>query len=213
MSNQNANYLDYLPDIFEYLPGTDKEESEFFKGFIKIFQEKFVEIEKEIIKFPENVLDPDSALEKFLPYIASWIALELPEGWDEPTRRRLIKQMMGIYRMRGRKKALERVLKIYLKAQVQSINEIAPHIFSITVNYPKYKPEEFHKILDDIGKVIEREKPAHTYFYWEAKVPTMQICKVTLDNNGKPLVKGHSQVGVDTFLGTDKNPSFPENTA
>ena len=212
MGTEPENYLDFLPDIFEHLPGIERDDTELVKRFLQIFQEQFEQIEDKIVRFPEIVLDPSTARTDFLPYLASWIALEFPEGWDEVTRRKLIKQMMEIYPMRGRKKALDRVLKIYLNPldlKELGINEIPPHIFSISFDFPKYEPLQLYNLFNEVGAVVQREKPAHTYFFWDVKVPTMQICKLELDDDGKPKAIGHSRVGVDTFLG---NSAAPENS-
>jgi phage tail-like protein len=49
----------------------------------------------------------------FLPYLASWVALDLRTEWSEYQKRKLIAQMAGIYQLRGLKQGIYTNLDIY----------------------------------------------------------------------------------------------------
>ena len=124
-----SNYLQYLPAIFH----EDLLMGKFLLAFEKILsgdldlsstnsKEKIIEINstnipglEEIINQIYTYFDSDETPEQFLPWLASWIALSLQDDWKVETKREFIKKIVKLYRIRGTKKGLIEVLKIYLK--------------------------------------------------------------------------------------------------
>jgi phage tail-like protein len=49
----------------------------------------------------------------FLPYLASWVALDLRSDWTEYQQRKLISEIVGIYQQRGLKQGIYTTLDIY----------------------------------------------------------------------------------------------------
>lgn len=200
MEHKNT-LIDHLPEIFKKLPATLEPDAAkpFIEKFLQLFQEQFDGFENKIDKI-HHLLDPWKAEPEFLPWLASWLDLTLPEYWGERTRRALIEKMFFIYQKRGTLEGIRTVLEIYLGAAVQEIKEDpdTPHLFIVTVLFPKFEPRELARRTREIKDVINREKPAHTDFVWNVMSPTMQI-------------NFHSTVGVDTILGTAPNPDFSDN--
>ncbi len=58
----------------------------------------------------------------FLPWLASWVALTLQKDWSEYQQRKLISEMVSIYKQRGLKKGLHTYLDIY------AVTEAKPRI-------------------------------------------------------------------------------------
>ena len=198
------SFAQYLPAVLRKAAteaGTD--EKTFIERFVNIFEDEFAVIESKVDKIPK-MFHPWKAEEEFLPYIASWLALELPEGWGEATKRALLDNITDIYNKRGTLEGLRIILKIYLGAAVKEIREDEnnPHVFIVTVFFPQFATGELARSTRAIRQVINIEKPAHTDFSWNILTPTMQIC--TYDENKKEIT-GHSQIGVNTILGTSPN--------
>jgi phage tail-like protein len=55
----------------------------------------------------------------FLPWLASWVALTLDESWSEFQQRKLISEMVSIYRQRGLKRGLHTYLDIFAFTQAK----------------------------------------------------------------------------------------------
>jgi phage tail-like protein len=71
----------------------------------------------EVDRLP-RLADPWATRSEFLPWLASWVALDLPtlHGtplWEEYQQRRAIAKIAGIHRMRGRRAGLGRLLELY----------------------------------------------------------------------------------------------------
>jgi phage tail-like protein len=62
----------------------------------------------------ERLLDPRSAPEELLPWLAGFIGLALDERWPLAARRTLIAEAPDLFRVRGTVASLERMLEIYL---------------------------------------------------------------------------------------------------
>lgn len=191
--------LQNLPEVFQSgIPEQQPGEEPFGKRFLQIFEEQLDKLESKVDRIP-HLFDPWKAEAKFLPWLASWLALELPEG-EERVRRSLIASIHEIYRKRGTIAGLETILRIYLGEAVESLKEDpeTPHRFIVTVNFPQFEPEKLARQTRAIRRVIEAEKPAHTDYEWNILTPTWQL-------------DFHSTLAKDTILGTTPNPDFEES--
>ena len=71
-----------------------------------------------------RLFDPWTTPTDFLPWLASWVALEFPtlQGvplWEEYQRRKVTAEIAQIYRLRGRKKGLNQYLDLYAVGQAR----------------------------------------------------------------------------------------------
>jgi len=176
---EKDNLLQYLPRVLQRaateLPAGEKS---FIEDFLQIFDEQLKKFESQVDRIP-NLFDPWRADSKFLPYLASWLALELPEEWGERTQRALINKIVSIYHTRGTLAGLETILRIYLGDAVKELKEhpTQAHLFTVTFNFPNFKPKELAGRTRAIRKVIDAEKPAQTDYEWHILSPTLQIGK------------------------------------
>ena len=129
---KSSRYLDYLPPV---LWRDDPDPPGFSLGqLLLIFEKVLTGIDDDDITIGhgnhvhspitaqiatiDELLDPWKARPDFLPWLASWVALEFPalQGrvlWDEYQRRRATSQIARIYRERGLKSGLARYLELY----------------------------------------------------------------------------------------------------
>jgi phage tail-like protein len=63
-----------------------------------------------------ELLDPRIAPERFLPWLAGWVGLEVSPLWDELQRRQAIAKMTGVWRRRGSADGLKRFLDLHTVA-------------------------------------------------------------------------------------------------
>jgi phage tail-like protein len=217
-----SSYLDYLPAIFrEAAPG---DEVPFIGLFLLAFEQLLTglpdedEPEKrpttgsklsleEKIDIIHQYFDPRMTDPEFLPWLSRWVALTLREDWTEAEKRRFIGQIVPLYRMRGTKQGLIRMLELYTEMRVE-INEFTegplqvgmsavgedttlgyrqPHYFFVRMHIGKPDPVDIERKKQIAVEIIQQEKPAHTYFDYEFVIPTLQIGV-------------QSTIGVDTLL-------------
>ena len=189
MTDQET-FLQYLPEVLRgSAQAVPPGEEPFIQRFLHIFEQMFGSIEKKVDNIP-LLFDPWQVEARFLPWLASWVALPLSEAWGERTRRALIRRIVSIYQKRGLAEGLQTFLRIYIGPSVEVSEDFAtPHIFQVTVNFPAFDARGKALRVREIRKVIDTEKPAHTHYQLAVTSPTMQIGV-------------HSTIGVDTILGT-----------
>jgi phage tail-like protein len=197
-----SNYLQYLPAIFQ----EDLLMGKFLLAFEKILsgdldssstnsKEKIIEINstnipglEEIINQIYTYFDSDETPEQFLPWLASWIALSLQDDWKVETKREFIKKIVKLYRIRGTKKGLIEVLKIYLKnLDFGEEEKINIKIFDQFKNFPNYFQvqltlndrdlEKYWRVFRIAKAIIDQEKPAHTFYSLKILIPTMKLTR------------------------------------
>ena len=70
---------------------------------------------KEVIDALPKLFNSWSTRPEFLPWLASWVALELEPTWTEYQKRKLITEIVSIYRLRGLEAGLHAYLDIYVQ--------------------------------------------------------------------------------------------------
>jgi phage tail-like protein len=164
-----STYLQYLPAPFHADP--------FMRRFLLIFETILGPIERTI----DNIayyLDPRLTPPELLPYLASWVGLELDENWPLPQQRQLVLWAATLHRWRGTRRGLRQHLRLYtgrtplivetfdglrvgqdagLGVNTRLGDAPRPHWIAITVLSDR--PEELDERI--LRQIIELEKPAH----------------------------------------------------
>jgi P2-related tail formation protein len=117
----------------------------------------------------------------FLPWLASWVALTLRNDWTIEEKSRFIQEIIPLYRFRGTKQGLKRILKIYTNLSEQESIKIhefpnIPNYFQVEIDLSGL--EDLNQALDDVNTkeriaraIIDQEKPAHTYYALRVRTP------------------------------------------
>jgi phage tail-like protein len=145
---------------------------------------------------------------EFLSWLAGWVALTLRDDWTDDHKRMFIARAAQLYRLRGTKAGVAQFVQTYMGGpQPEIIEEIAEFQVGVhsqigvdtfldggTPFFFKVKPKisdplVFQKQVNIVTALIELQKPAHTSFTLEPETVQFQI-------------GDHSQIGVDTLLGT-----------
>jgi phage tail-like protein len=220
---QVSTYLQYLPAIMQ--ENADEQGVAFLGRWLLAFEQILSGLGdpaapglEEIIDRIYRYFDPgpgraeaERAPSDFLPWLAGWVALTLREDWSEAEKRRIISEIVPVYRQRGTKAGLTTVLQAYIGsvgAEIEEFNEALqlgvtstvgintvigggpPHYFLVKIILPGLDDLDFSRKEQIARAIIEQEKPAHTYYDLHLQFPpTMQIGV-------------RSTVGVDTLLST-----------
>lgn len=97
-------YLNFLPALYR--------EVDFIGRFLKIFEQAF-EPAVQSLDVLWAYLDPLTAPQAMLPFLAHWVAWPMDPRWSIQKQRRLIRQAMEIYRWRGTRRGLRLYLHLY----------------------------------------------------------------------------------------------------
>jgi phage tail-like protein len=223
------NLLDYLPAIYQ--DPTDGANPVHGREFLRQFLQPF---EHMLLSAPDRtpdiaargwmgagiqpladkiarvhlLFDPETTPEAFLYWLAGWVALTLRSDLSETRQRRLLANAARLYPIRGTRRYLDEILKLYVEA-LPSVTDgdqpqlqIAVHstvgtdtylgggpsfLFHVTLAFSQ-KDNDFVAKQSQLARdVIELERPAHTWYRLRVIFPKLQLGV-------------HSTVGVDTVL-------------
>src|SRR5947199_813515 len=208
-------WINYLPGIYQ---DADEENADFLQRFLLISAHLTSGIE-ENLEFVHELFDPRITNAKWLPWLASWLAMPLLEGWDEDKRREIIQRTPELYRLRGTAAGLKLALRLFadVKAEIHEGDwpypgmvigksstigkdtTLSPPVFvsqCFTVELPDRKSEIQREKLRTVQALVETEKPAHAHYalVFEETEPTYE--EVPFLHVGKT-----GRIGVDARIG------------
>ena len=199
-----SGYLDYLPAIFRQEP--------FAGRFLLAFETVLSGTGgtggpglETTISGLADYFDPVTTRADFLPWLAGWVTLSLRADWDEQTQRGFIEQIVPLYRLRGTKAGLLRMLALYTKEPVEIYDTFddLPYFFEVRLTLSEADPVLLQTKQQIARAIIDQEKPAHTLYALQVAVPTMRLVSEALHEREKaPLLI----LGKNTLLGTIPTP-------
>ena len=146
--------------------------------------------------------EPDEARApaEFVPWLARWVAVTLRDEWDDETRRRVVAEATQLYRLRGTREGLRRMIGVYVglldAVTIHEFTEV-PHFFQVEVVLPSRDPKALARTDRSVRAIIDQEKPAHTFYGLRFAFPSMQI--VDHPTPARPGIL----LGVNTLLGSE----------
>jgi len=154
---QSRRFLDYLPGIYH---------TDFMSRMLAIFEAIYSPAEWNIDNF-DLYLNPRTAPEGFLPWLANWFSITFDSTWSVEQRRILLSEAHMIYSRRGTRWALARVLEIYIGNEPEIVDlQKDEDPFTFSVNLPVTE-KEFDRTL--VENIIDANKPAHTNYNLQFK--------------------------------------------
>src|ERR671938_879784 len=194
-----SSYLDYLPAIFRQEPFVGR----FLLAFETVLSGSGADqpgLEATIGRLADY-LDPMTTGPEFLPWLAGWVTLSLRADWDEATKRSFIQQIVPLYRLRGTRDGLQRMLELYTRERVDVDDafEQPAYFFQVQLTLREADPDLLRRKQQIARAIIDQEKPAHTFYALQVAVPTMRLVSVALhEREQAPLLI----LGENTLLGT-----------
>ncbi len=179
-----STYLNYLPAIFRQ----DTRAGRFLLAMEAILSgldpTLLAEVNAEPVTGLEaknaqvhRLFNPQTTGADFLPWLAGWVAITLRADWDEATQRDFIQQIVPLYKLRGTKAGLEKMLTIYTREPVTIYDDFAEpaHYFQVKMTLSDRDKDSLRRKQQIARAIIDQEKPAHTFYALQIAVPTMRL--------------------------------------
>ncbi len=195
-----VSFVDYLPEIYR----EDEQHTGFLERFVGIFQSIYVDLEDKIDITPLKY-DVDYTTKDFLNWIADWLSIEDASLWGEIKLRKLIKEAVKIYKMKGTKRAVAKIVQEYI-----GIEPVIVEQFDVKENmyYDKQK-EVVERLFGNNGYVFTVMVPSA---YIKDSEGYMELLKVI--NSVKPVdstcnlvvlndqiyLDSHCYMGINSFI-------------
>ena len=107
------DYMRRLPKVYH----REDETIGFLRRYLAMFDGTLAEMDARSIA-RQALIDPRSAPDGILPWLASFVGLVTDERWPEAVKRQLIEEAIWLFRFRGTLPGLKRFLEIYLGSSV-----------------------------------------------------------------------------------------------
>lgn len=195
-----VSFIDYLPEIYK----EEENNSKFLERFLGIFQSMYVDLEDKIDNTPLKY-DVDHTTKDFLTWIGDWLSLKNASIWSEEKLRKLIKEAVRIYKMKGTKRAVAKMVKEYI-----GVEPIIVEQFDVKKNMYYHKQKEVvEKLFGDNGYVFTVMVPQAYIKDTESYVellrvinevkPVDSICNLIVLND-QIYLDHHCYIGMNSFI-------------
>lgn len=213
------SFVEYLPDFYR----SHTESFSFLDRFLGIYQSMILDLQEEIVNI-SHYLDSDVTTTEFLQWLAEWVAVDNVFQWEEKKLRNFIKQSFSIYKLKGTKEGLEKIIELYIGQKPMIVET-----YEIMNTYNKSEYQEYYQtlygdniysffifveekfvptneVLVGLNAIIERYKPAYTI----GKVIILKSFMVL----GQHVYLGINSCTLkDSMLRLDGNTMLPFNTS
>ncbi len=157
-----SRYLRYLPIIYH--------DNEFLGRYLMIMESIWEPLEQRQ-DHVDMYFDPWTCPERLIAWLASWLSLSLNEHWPEERRRRLLSEAMDLYRWRGTRYGLTRMIEICtgltpeIAEAPDSGDGAQPNVFHVSLTVPRGSGVT----RELVESLIQTHKPAHAGYVLELK--------------------------------------------
>lgn len=154
--SRESRYMRHLPIIFQ--------ESDFLRRYLLGFEPMWEPLEQQQDHIAAY-FDPRTAPAQFLPWLASWLDFSFPPDWPAARRRRLLTEAFDLYRWRGTRYGLERMIEVCTGLRPHVAEELStPFVFRVSLTIPPDSDVD----RTFVEALIRAHKPAHAGYILEA---------------------------------------------
>lgn len=198
------SWMKYLPEVYQA-----SDQDQFLERYLAVFQMLYESMNEQIRGIPA-LLDVDRTEKEYLVWLAGWLDIAGSHMWTEQQLRQLLKEGISLYKMRGTREGLRRMIRLYTggEAYVVEHHQVEPYLddengrerlgrlygsssYVVSVIMKKeYVPtqKEYHSLL----RVIEEAKPAQ-----------MEVNLIILEPY--MYLGGHTYMGINSAFGEYRN--------
>ncbi len=173
--------LHHLPQVYQK---SDRNGGHFLREFLWVFDHIFGDLQRRLDRL-HTYFDPLESPQEFLSWLAGWVALAIDQDWPEAKQRKLIRQAIDMYGLRGTVRGLKLFLSIFTGIEPKITENEWPYdgfrvgvtvigVDSIILS-PVDLAHSFVVEMTDFGdledamilklhEIILMEKPAHTAY-------------------------------------------------
>ncbi|UUZ78890.1 phage tail protein [Paenibacillus sp. P26] len=212
------SYLSYLPAVYQ----EDEKSRSFLERYLSLFATLMEDMDETIAGIA-RYFDPEAVDGPYLRWLATWLGLSPEEHWTEQQLRLWMREAPYLYRYRGTRAAISRMVEIYTGEppliiehfQIRHLLENAefretasrlysddPYAFCVLVK-PEHAPSDKHQYI--LQRLIDAQKPAFTDARLIVLEPWMNM-------------DAHTYLGINTtltepsYLKLDRHATLPYHT-
>ncbi|CAG7638752.1 hypothetical protein PAESOLCIP111_03973 [Paenibacillus solanacearum] len=195
-----SSYLEYLPSIYRQHEPT----ADFLERYLSLFQTLLDQTDRHIAGVTRT-FDADSASGMPLRWLLGWLGITAEDDWTDEQLRELLHEAPSLYRLRGTKRVMEDIVKIYTGEP------------PIILEYEQVKPFSSHPELHAIAEQLYAADPHVFHVLVKAEHAETEVKRIRLQQlidafkpafaTGKLIILQpwvytdlHSYLGMNTVL-------------
>jgi phage tail-like protein len=150
-----SRYLRYLPSIFQ--------DSDFLGRYLQIFETVWEPLEWRTDHI-QLYFNPHTTPAPMIDWLAGWLDLAINEHWPEVRRRRLLAEATDLYRWRGTRYGMTRMIEVCTGMTPEVSDEPnTPFVFRVKLRIPADSGIDASLVED----LVRSHKPAHAGYVLE----------------------------------------------
>jgi len=154
-----SKYLEQLPIVFH--------DSDLFRRMLLIYENIWEQLEQRQ-DFIEMYFDPRTCPASFLRWLASWFDVTIDPHWPEARTRALLLELIQLYRWRGTRYGLTRVLEVCAGVTPEiTVSPSSPFVLKISVRLAENGDQGTNQQF--IEELVKAHKPAHVGYVLEVR--------------------------------------------
>ena len=197
------SFVEFLPQIYRGGPNKDF----FLSRFIAMFQSVYLDMEENIRDIP-RLFNPDTVDAEFLNWLAEWFSIDYAYIWGDDKLREFLKSATYIYKMKGTKESISKIIDIYM-----GVKPIIIEKFTVSESEHYQTNKEMMDNLFGTNRytfsvIIKSDKAVDAETYGELIriinlcKPIDAICNLVILNS-EIYLDHHSYLGINSY--TTKN--------
>lgn len=111
------SWLSYLPEIY-----TAGDTEHFLDRYLSVFQSVFDDMNEKIKNVP-YLLDVNTTDSAYLDYLCEWLGVTKSQMWPEEKKRALLAEAADIYKIKGTRRGLLKILGLFLDDEVYLVEK------------------------------------------------------------------------------------------
>lgn len=198
-----TSLIDYLPQIYKM-----NDKSLFLSRFLFIFQSLYADLNNDIDNLP-RLFAPDRVDEEFLNWLVQWFSIKDTYIWGEEKLRILLKNIIELYKIKGTKQSIKKIVELYL-----GVTPLVIERFEVTDNESyKNAKEHIDNLFGDNGftfsVIINTDKNISSEAYAELMriinrfKPIDTICNLVILND-EIYLDYHCYLGINSYVASNE---------
>lgn len=201
------SWLSYLPELYE---ASDTEH--FLDHYLSVFQSVYDDLNQSIEEIP-YLLDVDTTKTKYLDALCQWIGVTKSQMWPDEKKRVLLSEAVDLFKIRGTRAGIMKVLRLYLEDEVFLIEKHQWKQAHLTESRKRLYESLYGASSYTITVLVKEESVPSRKEYQTLLQVIRSVKPAQADLNLvvlKPylFLDGHSYLGVNSVLGKYRDASL-----
>lgn len=194
------SWMRYLPEVYQ---ASDRDQ--FLERYLAVFQTLYETMNDRIRGIP-GLLDVDRTQGEYLVWLAGWLDIAGSQMWNTSQLRQLLRQAVELYRMRGTREGIRRMIRLYTGGEARIVEHHQLDPYRRDENSRQALTRLYGSSADQISIVMEKTyvPDQETYHALLRVIEEMKPAQIEVDLvilEPYMYLGGHTYMGINSAFG------------